>query len=235
LALRNLLVLQRMDKPIVLKFSPEAYRSWCEFAAWLEPQLGEFGELASIRDWAGKLAGAVARISGVLGILRIVSLKHLLNDLSISIYIERDEVVRAIALGKYFVPHAQAVFSSMGASPEHQAAQHVLGCVRRKAWTQFSRRDVQQSVRRAKLFDEATRLDRALSILVERRFIRLKPRTPDQGPGRPSEVYEVNPALAAKYPENGTQYPQNPPGFVSNPPGSQGQQVMEREPGSDDE
>ena len=36
------------------------------FERELEPKLGEFGTLGTVGDWAGKLAGAVGRIAGLL-------------------------------------------------------------------------------------------------------------------------------------------------------------------------
>lgn len=230
-ALRSLLILQEAPKPIVLKLSPEAYSAWCEFSAWLEPQLGEFGELESIRDWASKLAGVVARISGVLGILGILSLKAISEDLSISIYIPRGEVVRAIALAKYLVPHAKAVISSMGAADSREeAAKHVLGCLGRKAWTSFSRRDIQQSVKQSMAAD---RLDRALDLLVERHFIRRAPEPAEKTPGRPSIRFEVNPHWV----ENNPQNPQNGGDSVGNPTieGSPRTYGRDRVPGEDDD
>ena len=46
--------------------STAARQCWLDFSAWLEPQLSEHGALAHIADWAGKLAGAAARIAGLL-------------------------------------------------------------------------------------------------------------------------------------------------------------------------
>lgn len=241
-ALRRLLLLQAAPKPIVLKLSPEAYLAWCEFSAWLEPQLGEFGELRSISDWAGKLAGAVARIAGLMAILRILStdsLKLHSEDHIISIYIDRGEMVRSISLGRYLVPHAGSAISSMGANPDHNAAKHILRWMEERALQSFTRREVQQSTRRATAFDEPARLDRALDLLTDNGFLR-KVSEPPKGPGRPSIRFEVNPLWAVRYTESGTQYPQNPP---SNPSfltkievtQNHGSLGREREPGEDDE
>ncbi len=210
-ALRRLLLLQDVPKPIVLKLSAEAYMAWCEFSAWIEPQLGEFGELASIRDWAAKLAGAVARIAGIIAISRILSTDPLnshFEDHIISIYIDRGEMVRSITLGRYLLQHAGAAISSMGCSPDVQAAKHILRWSRERALSSFTRREVQQSTRRATAFDEPARLDRALGVLIERGFIR-RVSEPANGPGRPSIRFEINPQAAMRIPGNGTRYPRN--------------------------
>ena len=49
-----------------LKPDPEAAQALDDFLAWVEPQLGPHGELAAVRDWGGKLAGAVVRIAALL-------------------------------------------------------------------------------------------------------------------------------------------------------------------------
>ncbi len=223
-ALRCLLVMQEAPRPVVLKLSGPAFARWREFSQWLEPQLAEFAELDSIRDWASKLAGVVARIAGVLGVLGVLALKTHSEDSSISIY--ESEMVQAIALGRYLVPHALAAFSSMGADPKLQGAKQLLKTIGRKAWTSFSRRELQQLVKRAERFNDATHLDQALQVLVERGFIRPLP-TPSMSErgGRPAgPSYEVNPHFFPQCPRN----PQNRGSSGGTP-------IRERIPGEDDE
>jgi hypothetical protein len=227
-AIRRLLVLQtQTEKPLLLKLSPEAYEAWREFYLWVEPQLGEGGELESIPDWGSKLPGAVARIAGILGILGILALNRHSEDQSISIYVRRDDVVRATALGKYLVPHARAAFSSMGADPRVQGAKHLLKAIRRKAWSSFSRRELQQSVKGSERFNDADQLDASLQVLVERGFIRplVSPSMSERGRGRPAGIsYEVNPYTLRQNPQNS----QNASAAADSP-------LREREPGEDDE
>jgi replicative DNA helicase len=223
-ALRSLLVLQESPKPIVLKFSPEAYTEWCAFTSWIEPKLGEFGEFDSIRDWAGKLAGATARIAGILSILSILSLKSRFEDQSISIYVERAAMVHAIELGKYLVPHAQAAISSMGADERVQAAKHILKCLRRQAWTSFSRRELHRHLHGSERFREADSLESPLRLLTQRNFIREAPQ-PANGRGRPpSPTFEVNPLWIQRSLKT-----------IDTIDNIHAQPIREREPGEDDE
>jgi replicative DNA helicase len=197
-ALRRLLLLQQQDRTLTLTFSHQAYETWREFYLWVEPQLGEGGDLESISDWGSKLPGAVARIAGILRILGILALDTHSEDPSILINIERDEVVRAAALGKYLVPHARAAFSSMGADPRIQGAKQLLKTIRRKGWSSFTRRELQQSVKGSERFNDADQLDTALHVLEERGFIRptSSPSMSERGRGRPPGTsYEVNPYL----------------------------------------
>ncbi len=52
--------------PHVLDLTPAARSELERFEIHLEGQLGEFGALGAIADWAGKLVGAVVRIAGLL-------------------------------------------------------------------------------------------------------------------------------------------------------------------------
>lgn len=51
---------------ISLRFTPEADTLLRAFEDKVEPMLGEGGELESMSDWAGKLAGLAVRIAGIL-------------------------------------------------------------------------------------------------------------------------------------------------------------------------
>ena len=209
--------------PIILTLSPEALAHWTQFAADLEPQLGEDGELVSIRDWAGKLPGAVARIGAILSILSISYINSLPEQsISISTYIDGVSMVRAIALGRYLVPHARAAFSSMGTDERTTAAKQVLKFAARRRTAPFSRRDVQQHFRNNERLNDADKLSAALGLLVDRNFIREAPQPPVSGPGRkPAPKYEVNPLWVPTPLIRNTQNPQN--------------EARERVPGEDDE
>ena len=51
--------------PFVVALSPDAQAVFDAFETRLEPELGEFGALASIAEWASKLAGLVGRLAGL--------------------------------------------------------------------------------------------------------------------------------------------------------------------------
>jgi replicative DNA helicase len=234
--------------PIILTLSPDALEYWTRYAEELEPQLGEDGELVSIRDWAGKLPGAVARIGAILSILSISYINSPSEQsISISTYIDGVSMVRAIALGRYLVPHARAAFSSMGTDERTAAAKQVLKFAARRRTSPFSRRDVQQHFRNNERLNDAEKLAAALTLLVERNFIREAPQPPVSGPGRrPTPKYEVNPLWVPIPPL--IQNPQNAQnegstvgevgsssGTDFNSRNTQNSPVRERVPGEDDE
>src|SRR5262249_23426688 len=107
--------------PHVLRLSPEGYSALQQFEAWIEPQLAPLGDLGQMTDWAGKLVGAVARITGIV---------HMVEYADTSAPWERpirqDSVERAIALGHYLIQHARAAYAEMSADRVIADAKHLL-------------------------------------------------------------------------------------------------------------
>jgi hypothetical protein len=110
--------------PHVLRFTTEAESIFRDFEKWLEPQLAPEGELARLCGWANKLAGAIARIAGVL---------HVAADCEDwSADVGAETVRAAIAIGKdYLLPHARVAFSEMTVDPKVKTAKRVLESLRR--------------------------------------------------------------------------------------------------------
>jgi replicative DNA helicase len=173
------------------------------FERWLEPQLAPFGELAHMTDWAGKLAGGVVRVAGLL---------HMATHWRVSspapwdLPIDETTVSNAIQIGRYLIAHAQAAYTLMGADPEVERAKIVLAWVTAGQKTHFTVRELYQGTRGR--FKRVAELAPALSILVDHGFIREATPTVRPGPGRkPSARYDVNPLVYPQNPHN----PQNAP------------------------
>jgi hypothetical protein len=193
--LRRLLVTQfRIDpegKPNanLLRLSNEAHNLLIQFMKELEPELGPGGTLDHISDWAGKLAGGIVRIAGLLHVSEHVTASNPW-DLPISV----DTLQRAIKIGQYFTPHAQAAFEEMAADPIIDSAKHILAWITAQRPMSFSKRDAYQALKGR--FKRAEDLDAPFETLRERGYIRKQSAQTRPGPGRPpGPVYEVNPAL----------------------------------------
>jgi hypothetical protein len=174
--------------PHVLSLSSGANTLWMQFAAWLEPQLADFGPLSHIADWAGKLAGAVARIAGLL---------HLADRAGSpepwAMPIPKATMARAVAIGQYLIPHARAAFSEMGADSAVADARHVLAWIRRHGAESFTRRDCFEGTKSR--FGLVENLLPALQLLERHHYVRERTASDPGGRGRPpSPVYLVNPA-----------------------------------------
>ena len=144
------------------------------------------GDLAEISDWAGKFVGAVLRISGILHVMKYP--KDSMFD-----SVDRETMENAVAIGRYFLAHAKAAYSLMGADAVNKNARLFLSAVKRKRLAEFSRRD---AMRLCRSFKTADSLQPVLNRLCEYGYIAVKLQEPTLGVGRrPSEIYLTNPAV----------------------------------------
>ncbi|EMF50604.1 hypothetical protein SBD_8168 [Streptomyces bottropensis ATCC 25435] len=105
------LSLAEWTDPAVIQLSPEADAALITYQKRIEPQLkARDGTLGHISNWAGKLAGATARMAALL---------HLAEHLGEGYAHPVPEATMraAIELGEYYTAHALAVFDVMGADP----------------------------------------------------------------------------------------------------------------------
>ena len=144
------------------------------------------GDLVEISDWAGKFVGAVLRISGILHVMKYP--KDSMFDA-----VDRETMEHAVIIGRYFLAHAKAAYSLMGADTVNKDARHLLSFIKRERLAEFSRRD---AMRLCRSFKTADSLQPVLNRLCEYGYIAVKPQEPAPGIGRrPSEVYVTNPAV----------------------------------------
>ena len=173
----------------VLRLNNEAQELFNGFETWLEPQLAEFGELGTIQDWSGKLAGAILRIIGILRMAEQVE-----NPAPWAEPIGVKTVSAALMFSQYLIPHAKAAFDEMGANPDIDAARYILDWINKKGLEAFSKRDLFQGIKGR--FKQVKDLEPGLKLLTDHGFIREKA-MPDEDPSRPgrkpSTIYEVNP------------------------------------------
>jgi hypothetical protein len=144
-----------------------------------------------MRDWAGKLPGAIARIASLIHLAE--SVRGAWGE-----EVPPAAAEAAISVGDYAIEHAKAVFSLMGADPQVELARRVLRWIADRKLNEFSRRDAFDQLRDARL-PKVTDLAPALELLVAHGYV--APVASSRGPGRPSQRFRVNPL---------TQNPQNP-------------------------
>lgn len=143
-------------------------------------------DLAEIQDWAGKFVGAVLRIGGILHVMKYP--KDSMFD-----PVDRETMENAVSIGRYFLEHAKAAYSLMGADAVNKNARLFLAAVKRKRLAEFSRRDAMRLYRGCKTVES---LQPVLDRLCEYGYLAVKPVPPSYGPGRkPSDTYLVNPAV----------------------------------------
>ena len=153
----------------------------CEYQELVEKRLGL--EWEGLRDWGGKLVGAVCRIAAILHCGTI--------DHPVAAPVTPEIFQAGISIGEFLSQHAQAAYGLMGASRSEEDAKYIMRRL-------LGMRDVTRS-ELTKLcqgrFKRAKDMEAALSVLEERGYIRAI----DQGigyQGRTRRTYQVNPIFS---------------------------------------
>jgi len=169
-----------------LQLSPRAHREWKEFSLVVEKDLRDGKRFEHIRDWAGKLPGAAARVAGLLHC--VIHFKKQ----PWSTPIELTTMKKTLTLMAILAAHALRAFEVMAANPDLEKAKKILAWVQRKAIPTFTQRDCHHDLQGT--FPRIEDLKPALKVLEERYIIR-QTNGPQHGPGRRSIVYDVHPHL----------------------------------------
>lgn len=186
----NLLEDEYEKEPEIITLSPEADILIENFAEELEPLLKT--EYADITDWAGKLVGNILRISGLLCRASIYRCHDFLanND---ALVVSEEIMQNAIRIGKYFIEHARAAFSLMGADNTVKQSKYVLEAIKSAGLLECTRRDV---MRLCRSFKKAEEVQPILEYLCDYGYLAVKDMGAYTGKGRPPAiVYVVNPYI----------------------------------------
>lgn len=190
--IRNLLEDEQAAEPEEITLSPKADRLLEEFSGEVECRLKT--EYADMADWAGKLAGAVLRIAGVL-CRASVTRCYFLEDPE-PLVVDAEIMQNAISIGRYFIKHSRAAFSLMGVDALVKQSQHLLDAICKNGLMEFTRRDIMRLCRSFKTADE---VQPVLNHLAEYGYIAMKGDNTSTSKGRPAgQVYLVNPCLYEK-------------------------------------
>jgi ACT domain-containing protein len=167
-----------------LKLSNEAYQKWKDYAKVVEMLMSEeIGKLTHITDWAGKLAGAIARIAGLMHSMRYANDNPLIHEISF------EDMSAAVKIGHCLTNHALTVFDLLYQDGALPIGRQFLNWFKQQKLTQFTHRDAQRKFRRLK----KSELEPVLTLLKEHEILQeweVKPHN-----GRPSRMFEVNPFI----------------------------------------
>lgn len=181
--------------PAVLVLTEEARAEMVDLLREVEPMLVGDGDLATLADWGGKYAGAVARITGML---------HLGShgpQQGPRTPVARATVLDAKRVGEYFRACAINLFAEIRADPGTDDALYVLERIVAHGGSEMSERDLFTLCSRSR-FRKMGDLDAALNRLAEHGLIAWLP-TPKPTGGRPaSRRFVIHPlaAQAAQHP-----------------------------------
>ncbi|MGO9056244.1 MAG: DUF3987 domain-containing protein [Candidatus Binataceae bacterium] len=163
-----------------------------EFAAAVEHDLRDGERFEQVRDWAGKLPGAGARIAGLLHCA-----KHCLGNPD-NEAIDLGTMRHALDLAAVLTYHALAAFDLMGADLVVKDARKVWAWIKRQRKSTFTFRDCFRALQGT--FPRAEHLEPAIVALVERGYIAPQEKARSTV-GRPTRTFEVNPVLAGAWKE----------------------------------
>lgn len=176
------------DGTPVLVMSAEALRLHAEFRAMIEPRLHpDSGDLHDLSDWAGKLAGNIARIAGLLHLA-----EHGWQGTTVAVSAET--MAGAVEIGNYLIPHAQVALAAPGR--DFSRARAALHWLRGSGLGTVSVRDAHRALQSGR-FPDAQSVRATLDVLVDHGHLRVLPQ-PAPGPkgGQPpSPRFAVHPEL----------------------------------------
>ncbi|WP_044901622.1 YfjI family protein [Pseudomonas sp. CFII64] len=116
-----------------LSLSPLARRRWIDLHDAIEAQLGEFGELASVRPSGSKAADNLLRVAGILAVVEESSV------------VEVDHIQRASALVCYYLTEIQRLTEQEPVCRVKEEADRLLRWLQVKDWKRFSIRDLNRN------------------------------------------------------------------------------------------
>jgi hypothetical protein len=140
-----------------------AVKEWHEFCLHVEGWMREGGPYEHMRDWAGKLPGAVVRLAGNLHCASYALGQPWMTKISCKTM--NEAIGLAVVLGQ----HALAAFDMMALEPRIEDARKLWRWIVRKKKALFMARECFQDLRGS--FKTMEPLNRALGILVERFYL----------------------------------------------------------------
>ncbi len=116
-----------------LSLSPLARRRWIDLHDAIEAQLGEFGELASVRPSGSKAADNLLRVASILAVVEENSV------------VEVDHIQRASTLIGYYLTEIQRLTEQEPVCRVKEEADRLLRWLKVKDWKRFSIRDLNRN------------------------------------------------------------------------------------------
>ena len=194
--LNFLLDLHSADKEShILELTPEALGEAERFHNELERRLKD--DLEPVEKWAGKWHGQIFRIAGIIHCLKAVEQYPKTRRRPEEFPIDRETVLNAQEIGRYYLEHAKAAFS-MGSLTDTDAERDAKAIWKKlKGKREISKRDLYQMMKQRAGFEKSDGLNAGLEELERRHYIRMGntqyPQNTQKSRGRPSVVILINP------------------------------------------
>ena len=181
--INSLLAIPAQTPPCEITLSKDAYDLWIRFSQDVEHAQRPGEDFEFIRAWASKATGLVIRIAGLF---------HLAEGPgAVGRPIPATTMLRAISFTTWASIHAKYAFSSFGMDEGQEAGKRALEWLRRERKDVVTANELYQAIRGR--FQKMEQVRPGIKVLVDRGA--LVPRGKEQRVGRPSDTYEVNPAI----------------------------------------
>lgn len=173
-------ILSNNDEGII-KLSPEANNARIEYAQHIEQRLGE--ELEHMRDWAGKLVGAMLRIAALI---HAAECQYKPSETPVS----EETVIAAMKIAECLCSHAMAAYQIMGADDTYTDEKYLLKRIESAGRDEISKRDLFDMCKGK--FKNVESMEPALQTLIDMGYVReIEISTGERG--RPSKKIILNP------------------------------------------
>lgn len=163
----------------IVHLSPDANTIREDFQAYIEKKLG--GEWEHMRDWGGKLVGAMVRIAALL---------HL-SSFPVTEPIIPETMAAATYIAKFLGAHAEAAYQAMGADGSVEDAKYLWRRIAAAGEAEISKRDLFRLVQGK--FKKAEGMEAPLRVLVEYGYIRIEDVERDGAGRKASPKIKINP------------------------------------------
>jgi hypothetical protein len=162
-----------------IRLGEDARRLRLEYQLLIERRLGD--ELEFMRDWGGKLVGAMIRIAALIHAAET-------KGNAAETLISGQTMEKAIKISQFLCVHATAAYQAMGADKDCEDAKYMLRRIKGTGQDEISKRDLLRLCKGK--FKRAEDMDPAMQMLIEKKYIRFIKQ--DTG-GRRAEKIIVNP------------------------------------------
>ncbi len=163
----------------VIRLSPDADVVRREYQSYVEKKLGD--EWEAMRDWGGKLTGAMVRIAALMHAAEAQG-----NPAEIPISVET--MAGATSIAEFLSAHAMAAYQAMGADSSYEDAKYL--------WRRLDESELEETTKRELYrlckgkFRRVGDMEPALHTLIEMGYVREED---TQTGGRPTKKIFVNP------------------------------------------
>lgn len=171
------------EEAISIPLTSEAQRLHKNLLGDIEIQMRNGHELSSLKDWANKLCGSIARISGLFTLIETW------NQIEKPLVVEAETYSRAAALVPYFKAHALKAFNLMKQNRDEEGAYKIIDWIQQNNLKSFSARAC--FIAHKHFFERMSKLWESLDLLREHQYLKAFIFEPEVG--RPSQRLVVNP------------------------------------------